>query len=470
MKNELFALKIISMDFQSLVNSYEMAAAVLSVEKTQDGHWGEIRIVCANAFYKQIMGPNYKDNMIYSDLIPKEPNFEDFCFRCAVNKQHLHSYVDTKAMGLWTDATYIPLSKEYDKDNLCYFMFYFEFTKTPDAARLSNISLETAPFVIQTCINLRGAENFYEAMNTVISDIREKTESFCSSIIMIDKERQKYAPLCSKFSNPNIQIDDFMPYLTPDVVFSWEDTLKDTDCVIVKDEFDMDILAEKNPIWVKSLRDASVKSLILAPLVQGKKMTGVLFITNFNVEQIIQLKDFIELTAFFLSAEVSNNDLMERLEYMSNVDTLTGVKNRNSMNARVDWHVNNSFPVRTPYGVVFADLNGLKQCNDNGGHEAGDKLLKNAADLLLKHFGDYEVYRSGGDEFVVILQDCPKADFEAKVAKLREESGYGAEVSLAIGADWSDNGRDLRECMHIADEAMYADKKEFYKNHPDKAR
>ncbi len=377
------------MDFQSLVNSYGMAAAVLSVEKTQDGHWGEIRIVCANAFYKQIMGPNYK---------------------------------------------------EYDKDNLCYFMFYFEFTKTPDAARLSNISLETAPFVIQTCINLRGAENFYDAMNTVISDIREKTESFCSCIIMIDKVRQKYAPLCAKFSEPDISIDDFMPYLTPDVVFSWEDTLKNTDCVIVKDDFDMDILAKKNPIWVESLRSANVKSLILTPLLQGKKMTGVLFITNFNVEQIIQLKDFIELTAFFLSAEVSNNDLMERLEYMSNVDTLTGVKNRNSMNTRVYWHVNNSFPVHTPYGVVFADLNGLKQCNDNGGHEAGDKLLKNAA------------------------------DFEAKVAKLCEESGYGAEASLAIGADWSDNGRDLRECMHIADEAMYADKKEFYKNHPDKAR
>ena len=96
--------------------------------------------------------------------------------------------------------------------------------------------------------------------------------------------------------------------------------------------------------------------------------------------------------------------------------------------------------------------------------------MKNAAHLFVKHFGDYEVYRSGGDEFVVILQDCPKADFEAKVSKLREESGYGAEVSFAIGADWSDDGRDLRECMHIADEAMYADKKEFYKKHPDKAR
>ena len=458
------------MDFQNLVDMYEMATAVLSVEKTADGHWGDIRIVRANSQYKQIMGPNYHDDMIYSELIPKEQNFEDFCFRCAVQKQHLHSYVDTKSMGVWTDATYIPLSKEYDTDKLSYFIFYFEFTKAPDLEKLSNISLETAPFVIQTCLNLRGAANFYEAMNTVISDIQVKTESFCSSIIMIDKERQKYATLCAAFSDPKITMADFAPYLTSEVVFTWEETLKQTDCIIVKDDFDMEELSKRNPIWVESLRSAGVKSLILAPLMQGTKMTGVLFITNFNVKQIVELKEFIELTAFFLAAEINNNNLMERLEYMSNIDTLTGVKNRNSMNARVDWHVNNSLSVKTPFGIIFADLNGLKQCNDNGGHEAGDKLLIKAANLLTKHFGDYEIYRSGGDEFVVIVQECHKEDFEQKAEKLRAESGYGSEVCLAIGTSWTTDGKELRYCMHLADEAMYADKKEYYRQHPDIAR
>lgn len=458
------------MDFQEIVDSYGMATAILSVEKTDDGHWGDIRIVRANAMYKQIMGPNYRDDMIYSELIPKEQNFEDFCYRCAVKKQHLHCYVDTKSMGVWTDATYIPLSAEYDTDKVCYFVFYFEFTKEPDAAKLSNVSIETAPFVVQTCIKLRGAENFYEAMNNVIADIQEKTEAFCASIIMIDKEREKYAPLCSKFIDPSIQLEDFMPFLTPEVVFSWEDTLRTTDCVIVKDDFDMKNLEKLNPVWVASLRAAKVKSLILAPLMQGKKISGVLFITNFNVERIVELKEFVELTAFFLSAEIANNDLMERLEYMSNIDTLTGVKNRNSMNARVDWHVNKSISVQTPFGVIFADLNGLKQCNDTGGHEAGDQLLRDAADLLIEHFGEYEIYRSGGDEFVVIIPGVSKDDFEQMVQKLRDVTNYDSKVSMAVGADWSEEEKDLRQCMHVADEAMYADKKKFYTEHPDKAR
>ena len=458
------------MDFQSIVDSCGMAAAVLSVEKTADGHPGEIRIVSANAAYKQIMGSGYYDNMIYSELLPKEPNFEDFCYRCAVKKQHLHAYVDTKSMGVWTDGTYIPLSSDVDTQNLCHFLFFFEFTKAPEADKMSDVSLQTAPFVIQTCIKLRGSENFYESMNSVIADIQKKTESFSSVIIMIDKENNKYAPLCFKFRNDEACMSDFLPYLTPDVVFSWEDTLKNRDNIIIKDEFDMDELEKINPVWVKSLRSANVESLVLVPLRQSKKLVGVLFITNFNIEHVVELKEFIELTAFFLSSEIANNDLMEKLEFMSNIDVLTGVRNRNSMNARVDWHVTGKSPVRAPFGIVFADLNGLKQCNDTGGHESGDKLLKNAAQLLKKHFYDDEIFRAGGDEFVVIVSDCEKSVFENKVALLREESGYGAEISFAIGADWSANGADLRLCMHNADEAMYADKNDYYKKHPDKAR
>ena len=105
-----------------------------------------------------------------------------------------------------------------------------------------------------------------------------------------------------------------------------------------------------------------------------------------------------------------------------------------------------------------------------GGHEAGDKLLRESAKLLKEHFQNYEVYRSGGDEFVVILPNCSKEKFEDKVSKLKAESGYGSPVCFAVGSDWSNNPEDLRKCMHVADEAMYADKNNYYNQHPDKAR
>ena len=55
------------------------------------------------------------------------------------------------------------------------------------------------------------------------------------------------------------------------------------------------------------------------------------------------------------------------------------------------------------YAVVFADLNGLKRVNDEKGHNAGDRLLRTASAKLSQVFCDCDIYRAGGDEFMLIL-------------------------------------------------------------------
>ena len=457
------------MDFQALIDSFSQAAVVVSVERKEDAKYGDIRFVAGNAAYIAT-APNFYPNVLYSDIIPKEPNYEDFCYRCAVLKQHLHTYVDTKSMGVWVDGTYIPLDASLDTDKVSYMIFTFVFTTNAEADRMSDLSMESASFVVQTCINLRGADNFIEAMNKVIADIQEKTDSFSSVILMIDQEKHRFAYLCSKYRNDEAKIEDFLPYLTNDVVFSWVDMLEDKGAIFVKDEYDIKELAKVNPVWAKSLQGANVHSVILVPLRQGKKIIGVLFVTNFNPDKFLEIKEFITLTGFFLSSEISNNEMVERLEYMSNIDFLTGVKNRNSMNARVDWHVAGKQLVRAPFGIVFADLNGLKTCNDLLGHEAGDKLLQDAAQLLDRVFYDGEVYRAGGDEFVVIMPECKKEAFEERVKDFKEKSAFGNDVCFASGSYWSKDGKNLRQAMHLADEAMYADKDKFYKDHPENTR
>ena len=64
------------MDFQPIVDACGMAASVISVQETENEHYGEIRIVCANEMYKKIMGKNFYDNMIYTELVPRERNFK----------------------------------------------------------------------------------------------------------------------------------------------------------------------------------------------------------------------------------------------------------------------------------------------------------------------------------------------------------------------------------------------------------
>ena len=51
-------------------------------------------------------------------------------------------------MDVWTDATYVPISADYDTEKLSYFIFYFEFTKKPVAEKLAEVSAEAAAFAM----------------------------------------------------------------------------------------------------------------------------------------------------------------------------------------------------------------------------------------------------------------------------------------------------------------------------------
>ena len=148
------------------------------------------------------------------------------------------------------------------------------------------------------------------------------------------------------------------------------------------------------------------------------------------------------------------------------MDGLTQVNNRNAMNERVDSYTSGSVKLPDAMGVAFADLNGLKTVNDDEGHDAGDKLLRRAASLLKIAFGDYEIYRAGGDEFVVILKRVASMHAPTLVEGFlkRLESDPGTQpwehVSAAVGY-WTygqDGAVTIESIFEHADHQMYAHK------------
>ena len=104
----------------------------------------------------------------------------------------------------------------------------------------------------------------------------------------------------------------------------------------------------------------------------------------------------------------------------------------------------------------------MKFVNDNEGHDAGDMMLIQAAEVLRKIFRDEDLFRTGGDEFIVIATDIERAVFERKVERLRADSVKNVHVNFAIGAFWSDGATDIRTAFTQADELMYADKDAHY--------
>lgn len=459
------------MDFDSLLSGYKAKACVMSVDILPDDHYGNIRIVAGNKPHCDDMMATMHKEFIpgspYEEYFPQNKNFEDFCYRSAVLGQSLHTYVSLPYMNLWLNMFLLPL--ESDKENTGYCLYSYDVAPNVDAEKRASVSADTSAAVLETCIKLRGSSNIIESLAEVIGDIREICESDHCCILLLDKELRK----CTSFSESlkpgsnAIPMEVFLDDSFFDIALTWDDTIGGSTCVIVKNRQDREWLESVNPLWYKSLTDAGVYSIVLFPLIYNDKTLGYMWALNFNEENTVKIKETLELTTYFIASEIANYQLLQKLETLSTMDMLTGVKNRNAMNNVVSDIIAGRSEIKYPYSVIFTDLNGLKRVNDESGHSEGDHLLKTTAHLLSGVFFDAEVYRAGGDEFMILASDMDEAEAEARIKRLEAQSDK-ENVSLSVGVYVVNEGEDIRTAMRLADEKMYSDKKSFYEKYPEK--
>lgn len=154
------------------------------------------------------------------------------------------------------------------------------------------------------------------------------------------------------------------------------------------------------------------------------------------------------------------------MKLMSSTDLLTGVLNRNAMNNRISDDLSGVTAIDKPFGVFFVDVNGLKVVNDTQGHRAGDALLKDVASTLLEISDDSdEVYRVGGDEFLIIFTRSPLDRFARTKPMLIQNSERPDRAHFAVGACHSTESEDILKAMQKADARMYKVKEEYYLRH-----
>lgn len=158
------------------------------------------------------------------------------------------------------------------------------------------------------------------------------------------------------------------------------------------------------------------------------------------------------------------------LEYRASHDPLTGLPNRHRLQCELQYAIAHAEQTGDGLAVLYMDLDGFKEVNDRGGHDAGDRLLREVAQRLQQGLrqGDL-VARVGGDEFVALLPGCCNIEAAQTVADgIRDRLSplyalpdglFRLDASIGIACFPAD-GSDPDVLLSHADRAMYVDKRQ----------
>lgn len=158
----------------------------------------------------------------------------------------------------------------------------------------------------------------------------------------------------------------------------------------------------------------------------------------------------------------SNEDAyrIAKLTYLKETDTKTRVFNKNKYVEMVKEY----YPKIEQIAVLFWDLNNLKVINDKYGHAMGDKIIEKLSSVLFAHSGDRcRVYRIGGDEFLMIIDNPKQNEAETIIQSVQgkleaDNADNEIKVSSAVGFALG-SGADILEVVKTADVRMYENKK-----------
>lgn len=230
-------------------------------------------------------------------------------------------------------------------------------------------------------------------------------------------------------------------------------------CIVLEDAKS---LQKDAPDIYRRLERGGIHSMISTPLGQEGALRGLFVAHNAKPEQIRSITPLLQTLGYFLMLTYDRTQSEQALSHLSYYDTLTSFYNRNR-------YIKDSTALADspgPVGIVYLDVNGLKDINDQLGHAAGDQALVECARQMRAAFQNADFYRIGGDEFVIICPGVDRETFEARTAGLRRRFQNNERCHAAIGARWTQRFQDLQQIIADADAEMYEDKKEFYRRNP----
>ena len=311
--------------------------------------------------------------------------------------------------------------------------------------------------LITNCVRmLYAVDDLDQTINAVLTQIGEFLVSDRAYVFEIKDELMNNT---HEWTAPGISPQlEKLQQLDLSLISDWLPFFEKNDCIIIDD---VEQLQKTNPAAYATLHAQEITSLIAAPIFLDNKLAGYIGIDNYDSEKIKNSSYLLLSMSIFLSYAIRHRNHVDMLHRLSYHDLLTNALNRNAFMDVLSQFRPGQY---ASAGIIYIDINGMKEINDFYGHHQGDKILITTVAKVFNLFKPDELFRIGGDEFVIITYDLTETDFYEKFNLLRNIfcEKTNLPFSIATGSCCVKSPSDLNSLLQQADSAMYTDKKKFY--------
>ena len=328
-------------------------------------------------------------------------------------------------------------------------------------------------------------------------DIGDKTKNITLELAKMIFENQNPAELLAKmieFIKQTTECKDFIFIEDAEKTFDINEDLFEKSVVLNHTDFEKvifsidnrlyDVLTAKHEIekFKNNINDCIVmplsgehdlNNLVPVKLYHNEIVWGILLLVNCSCSDITEKDNLFLFDVLFYFTNICLGIFISKkmIKNMAYLDMLTTIQNRKK-------YIRDLKKLReegtiTSFGVIYIDVNSLKEINDENGHAFGDFILIKVARILRKFFDEREVYRIGGDEFIILIPQISAQSFDNIILELRNRFLITSDYTVSMGYKFSDNiagGFDFDKMINDATEMMYKDKKDYYRLNPPTTR
>ncbi len=221
-------------------------------------------------------------------------------------------------------------------------------------------------------------------------------------------------------------------------------------------------LLKTNKDFYDFLKANKIREASFASVIDKNNHIGILGVVNPKRSKLARI--LLGEIAVCFSIALYNKNHLNKTEIAASTDSLTGVANRVTYNRDIL-----EFDLQRPerFSCIYIDVNELHLRNNKYGHAAGDEMLLYIANTLKEVFYGHNVYRMGGDEFLVFTENVDN-DAVKKSIDLFNQQLETMDYHVAIGVSYRTQNTNTEEMVREAELRMYEQKASYYQNKENK--